>query len=829
MKLSPMSEYHRLAVAIGLGVALTVSLLIAVSPVRAEPPVPHDIVFLIDNSPSVRIGDTTGNGIPDITPDEQDMRLRLTRFVVNVFGSDPAGGNRRVGAIGFARSTQMLMPLTPVRDWSKADFAAVREIDQGSGTDFAAALDAASEMLFPPDAPDCSPDVRRCDIVVISDGFFDNIARDRPAAEAALRDLRSRGVSVHLLTFAAYYQDVWQELLTDTLISTYRPNVVLASPGRVYGTMLRDLGAEALLAGLTPVEVDGEQTIALTIPPFRTWTRYRILPDSPMTVTFLHAGRTVTPVVAGTEYTFFRPLAGEWHVRLQGSGLAYYRQVGEGVADLALYVRAPDESLAVGGEVAVRAGLTAGGAPVTDLTLFTVTATISGTAGVTGPLVLKPDERVGLFATTVPSAWFESGVYTVALAAESSVPGVEVEPVGRRFEMIALPTLAMTVTPTGPIRPGQSVYVTVTVGNWRPEYEVTMHLLHPNGMVSEIQPHTQSSGTYLVTLTSTDNTLQPSALVVQVFGEQRVPYDYVVHLVEPLSHPRVEMAMPVLSALTLILLMALTILVWRWWQRKREMEDIRRGFKEKPGAPELWRRWRRFSIENSWPIIEELGGRLAEDWRKMRQELNRKGNYRENALLAIFAQDEAKNWVELSSHLGEWDERALAVLIYGGIAASTELAWDWSQRDRRPLPNSISPFEALEGTDEGSDILRPERPSCIGESLGKATGQAIFLEVLNFVEGKYGKAIKQSQEKRKLSIWKRYSDLVRLCQKDDPDRRDVERARKALGYLKKRAANENLSTLLNDMMNDEKQCGSISELDTRPLLQIVCKKLRGGA
>jgi len=348
-------------------------------------------------------------------------------------------------------------------------------------------------------------------------------------------------------------------------------------------------------------------------------------------------------------------------------------------------------------------------------------------------------------------------------------------------------------------------------------------------MVSEIQPHTQSSGTYLVTLTSTDNTLQPSALVVQVFGEQRVPYDYVVNLVEPLSHPRVEMAMPVLSALTLILLMALTILVWRWWQRKREMEDIRRGFKEKPGAPELWRRWRRFSIENSWPIIEELGGRLAEDWRKMRQELNRKGNYRENALLAIFAQDEAKNWVELSSHLGEWDERALAVLIYGGIAASTELAWDWSQRDRRPLPNSISPFEALEGTDEGSDILRPERPSCIGESLGKATGQAIFLEVLNFVEGRYGKAIKQSQEKRKLSIWKRYSDLVRLCQKDDPDRRDVERARKALGYLKKRAANENLSTLLNDMMNDEKQCGSISELDTRPLLQIVCKKLRGGA
>jgi hypothetical protein len=468
------------------------------------------MVFLIDNSQSVR----TGEGAPDGQPtDPAQIRLRLTHFMINILGIAPTGANQRVGVISFADSTQTLMPLTPVLDWSKADFAEIRAVRQTGGTDFARSLDAVSDML----PADCSPGVRRCDVLMITDGIFEKYTarRDQRAVQDALQNLRSRGISVHMLTFGA--QDLmWQEFLTNDLVSTYQPSLTSTSPNQVYDTVLRNLGFETLLTGLMPVEVVGEEIVPLTIHDFHTWTRYRILSDAPLTVTFSYADQVVTPVVAGTEYTLFEPQAGEWRVRLQGNGLAYYRQTGAGVADLSLYLRALEGALPLGEDVTVYAGLTAGGTPVTNLAPFEATATINGPTNTNDPLEL--DRTADLFAATVPADWFESGAYTVTVAAQSSVPDLVVQPVTGQFEVIALPTLAMTVTPTGTIRSGQSVQVIVTVENWRPEYVPRLQIYGSAAGLVTSTWSTQGAGTFTSTITTPPGVGSSFAVAVQLIG-----------------------------------------------------------------------------------------------------------------------------------------------------------------------------------------------------------------------------------------------------------------------------------------------------------------------
>jgi len=443
MRLVQTSKVCRLAAAIGLGLALVVLLLLKVSQAGAQPPVPHDVVFLIDNSWSVT------------DSDRQDVRLSLTHFLVNVLGLDLARSNWRVGVIGFGDSQKELMPLWPVQDWSKADFAEIhKEVDQGYGTNYKSALDYARRVLLAPG--DCSTGIRRCDVVMVTDGSFKNTGAPSENkavsdTERALRDLQEYRVSVHVLTFEALDQERWQGFLATSLVSTYQPNITLAPRAQVYGAALRALGAEALLADLAPVEVAGEYAVTITVLPFRTWTRYQILPDSPMTVTFLHAGQAMEPVVTGREYTFFQPPAGEWLIRLQGNGLAYYRQVGEGVADLALYLRMPEGTLALGDDVPVQAGIVACGAPVTDTQYFTVTATITGPGPAISPLVLARNLSTGLFTATVPSARFTTGTYTITLAAESILLDIHVRTgAGVLFELVASPspTAAQSTQPS---------------------------------------------------------------------------------------------------------------------------------------------------------------------------------------------------------------------------------------------------------------------------------------------------------------------------------------------------------------------------------------------
>ena len=512
---SSIEIHRRFLAAAGLGLVLTL-LLCADFRVAAQSPVPHDVVFLIDNSQSV----STGEGSPDNRPtDPAQTRLRLAHFVINVLRTSPPGVNRRVGVIGFAGSAGTLMPLTPVLDWSKADFAEIRAARQAGGTDFARALDAASDML----AADCSPDVRRCDVVMITDGVFERYTarRDQRATQNVLQNLRSRGISVHVLTFEAG-DPQWQEFLADDLISTCQPDVTSIPPDQVYDAVLHDLGLGTLLAGLTPVEVAGEEIVTLTIHEFRTWTRYQILPDSPLTVTFFYQDQVVTPVVVGTEYTLFQPQAGEWDVRLEGNGLAYYQQTGEGVADLALRLRTPQGVLPLGEDVTVRAELLAGGRPVSDLALFTVAATISDAMGSVAAQTLKPDETIDLFAATVPADRFENGAYTVTLAVQSSVPGLRGRPATGQFEMVALPTLTMVVTPTETVRPGQSVHVIVTVENWRPEYVPRLQIYGPDAIrVATPTWGSQRMGVFTSTITTPFGGESSFAVAAQLVGDSQ--------------------------------------------------------------------------------------------------------------------------------------------------------------------------------------------------------------------------------------------------------------------------------------------------------------------
>jgi hypothetical protein len=575
MKPNRISASHYLPTTAGF--AALVLVLLIVPQVRAQSPVPHDIVFLIDNSLSVY----TGEGTPDGQPtDPAQVRLRLPYFVTRLLGLAPASAERRVGIISFAGSTETLMPLTPVLDWSKADLAEIRVVRHQGGTDFALALNAVSEML----AADCSPSVRRCDVVMVTDGIFErNRAwRDQQAVEDTLRGLHARGVYVHLFTFDVG-DPKWQEFLTDDLISTYQPSVASASPGQVYGAVLRSLGDEALLTSLTPVEVVGEEVVSLAVPDFHTWIRYQILPDSPLTVTFLYAGQTVAPVVAGAEYTLFQPQAGEWSLRLQGNGLVYYRQAGVGVADLSLYLRAPEGALPLGEAVTVCAGITMGGAPVTNLTPFEVTATISGTTGTIGPLGLEPDETSGLFTITVPSDRFESSVYTVTLTAQSSVPNTRVQPVTGRFEVVALPTLAMTLTPAGSLRPGQSVHAIVTVANWRPGYVPRLQLYGPGGG-SVVTPtwSTQGTGVFTSVITPPSDIGSSFAVIAQLAGGAGVPAGELFDSVQTapqLVEYDTALVVPIVRRQTWLLVplgVVLVIGMYIWWRFDRANKHRRR-------------------------------------------------------------------------------------------------------------------------------------------------------------------------------------------------------------------------------------------------------------
>jgi hypothetical protein len=570
------SGNRRLLTAAGLALALAL-LLPAVSQASDPPSVAHDVVFLIDNSQSVRTGEGAPGGQPT---DPEQVRLRLARLVIQVLSLNPASADWRVGVISFANGTETLMPLTALPYWSVVDLTKIRATDQ-KGTNFATALDAAYEML----PADCSPDVRPCDVVMITDGVFESYRtrQYQRAAERALQRLQSRGVSVHLLVFEEG-DEKWQEFLADGLVATYQPAITTLPSPQVCAAALRSLGVEALLTNLTPVQVTDEEAITLTVPGFRTWVSYQVLADSPLTVTFLYAGQVVPPITNGSEYTLLQPQAGRWSMQLQGNGLAYYQQNGEGIADLSLYLCTPGQAVALGEDVAVRAGLTAGGAPVADPTSFTVTGTITG-VGITAMLHLALDETDGLFAATLPSAWLRAGVHTVTLTAQSTVPGLSVQPATGQFRVVALPTLELA-TPSGPIRPGRSACVTVTVGNWKPGYTPTLQFYGPTAAdVIQSPWSTPEAGVFVSTITTTAGAESSLAVVAQLVAETGNPEAELFDTIQ--TAPRLiafttaaAWYSPRLLVPLSALLFLLVVGVYAWWRfydpAKRKRQRLRR-------------------------------------------------------------------------------------------------------------------------------------------------------------------------------------------------------------------------------------------------------------
>jgi hypothetical protein len=308
-------------------------------------------------------------------------------------------------------------------------------------------------------------------------------------------------------------------------------------------------------------------------------------------VTFLYADQAVEPVVAGTDHTLFQPQAGEWHLRFEGNGLAYYRQADENMADVSLYVDAPENTSLLGEEVAIRAGLTANGTPVTDLTPFAVTATIHNALDTLDPLELALDCTSGLFAATAPADRFTNGTYTVTLTAQSSIPNLSVQPAAGHFEMVALPTLVMTTTPVGPIRPGQSVHVIVTVENWRPGYIPRLQLYGPDTLHVITPTWTvQETGVFASTVTTPPDVRSSFAIAAQLVQETATQTDETFGTIQ--TTPQiVEYAAPSLTATIVraliwllgLLCVALAVAGFVWWhsankhkrQRRRRIKRLR--------------------------------------------------------------------------------------------------------------------------------------------------------------------------------------------------------------------------------------------------------------
>lgn len=249
----------------------------------------------------------------------------------------------------------------------------------------------------------------------------------------------------------------------------------------VYRSVLSDLGAAALLVGMQVLDVAGQETVPLEVLPYRHWVRYQVFPDGPMAVTFLRDGQPIAPLVAGPEYTLFLPQEGEWELRLEGDGMVYYRLSDEEVAEVRLHLEKPEGVLEAGQPLPISARLALGaGESLTALERFTATAIITGPERVIGPLTLQPDPAAGRFIGTVAGNQLEAtGRYTVSVRAESAVRGVEIAPLERAFRLALPPTLALTIAPPGALEPGQTVYITVTVGNHAPGYTPRLELYGP--------------------------------------------------------------------------------------------------------------------------------------------------------------------------------------------------------------------------------------------------------------------------------------------------------------------------------------------------------------
>ena len=429
-------------------------------PVQAQrmPPVDQDVVFLLDNSPST----ISGVGAPDGNPtDPQDVRLRLTRFAVGALSLFTSTTQQRVGALSFARDVELLVPLTPVEDWARADQASITALDMGSGTDFAAALGAAEEMF---EGSACT-EASMCDVVLISDGVFDNPARDQQTVEAALKALRARGIRVHLLAFAepdAQSHAIWGAFLDEGLLTQYETQITARfgkMPQEVYAVLFDILNAADLFDDFSSVAAP--EVITREVAPFRRWVKWQIVADAPdVNPVFSVDGQVMEASVrVGSEYWFWIPKSGTWTVEFTGSGMVYYRYF-EMVEPVLLNVRDFPDRVDSGQDISVVASLTAGGKSVLETGLFSITLLVDGVQSATYPL-----SQVGSrFSTELSAEMLSPGTYTATFQTDVAPQlGMMVDVVTETFYVnwSSLPTLDLSVPSAESISPGQPFTVSV--------------------------------------------------------------------------------------------------------------------------------------------------------------------------------------------------------------------------------------------------------------------------------------------------------------------------------------------------------------------------------
>lgn len=369
---------------------LTVLLVQAVV-VRAESPVQHDILLLLDNSGSmVRPYRLTAAGSQPVIPyDAEQRRIRFSRFLIRLLQTSPSEATA-VGAALFAAevkgvqamsNTVVLAPLTALPAWTAADVEAIqqqpcpsadargsdgRPVAQQAGRDFcygtryAAVFDWAAQQLQHPVT--CGSPTRRCDILIFTDGALQEPNSDTAAVVArSLRTLASQGIKVSVILFsspntAPANVKEWQEWQRSGIlekVTTYSRDLPIR---QLYEQGLDSLGLTALLNGYTPVELP-QETIVLAdqLPLNTTNLRLDLITDSPISDTYSVSPTLVADRLRWWSAPPFATLTGA----LQGSGLVYYRIVSETIpvaASVTLLPETQQVSKTVGIQVFVGAG-----------------------------------------------------------------------------------------------------------------------------------------------------------------------------------------------------------------------------------------------------------------------------------------------------------------------------------------------------------------------------------------------------------------------------------------------------------------------------------------
>lgn len=652
--------YRPLVVSVGL---TWVAALLIVLPLMAQGAPTQDVVFLIDNSPSAR----TGEGAPDGLPtDPEGIRLRLPRFTVGALGLVTRTQNQRVGVVSFARKNNILVPLTPVQDWSKADFGHVVSENLGVGTDFAAALNVAWQMLS--EDGNCAEASRQCDVIIFSDGVFDNPAADLRAVSNTLHSLEKQGVKVTLLTFIDTYatksysdsKQIWTNLKSIGLLEQYELNITprfKEKPAEVYGLLFDVLQASELFHDFQYATFP--TAITQEVPLFQRWVRWDIVADVPVEPVFRLGNQGLQPIRAGNTYLFADPPSGEWQIEFKGPaiGLVYFQQSSE-AAPIKLNIRNLPETVTVGQDVPVVVNLTVGaGQSIMQTDLFTVTMEVTGPTS----YAMLMNRESGQFVSYIPANSLMAGAYQVAVSAEftDAATSNQIQSAQTNLRIVSSPVVKIERFPAL-VSPGGSVEVTVTIQNCLDSCVPGFITIAPSDTrqisLTQVAPQrfvTSLTLTETTTFVSWVSTANPSSLVTQVENSVITP-------IGPIDNHSEEWLwlVWVLTAIAALALLVLYVFLIVW--RTAGSEEIRSKL-PKTLKPVYAFITRLSGVENCRKASRDKG--QEEGYRKGRDEANQQhleGVRKATRLLLTIGEKYRNHEMNLLIEIEQWTTELVA-------------------------------------------------------------------------------------------------------------------------------------------------------------------------